>query len=404
MRKIIRVALRGAFLISALAAIALTQAHFATPAAAQPTASRIEAAQADLGLRLLVALAKDDQTRNVQASPASVAAVFSYLDLGAGPVMKGAIAKMLGFRPEEGEEAISSFRRSAKTLIGAPQEKGPLAFAYAMFVRSANTLKPGGSDLLSREGMSTSLADLRTEEGVAIVNKWIADHTADLIPHLIREPMPDAVAAAINALYFKDKWAERFDAQHTMRRPFHLVDGKMTDVDMMSLRTEFATREDGRFVAVKLPYVTPGFSLVVVTTGDEPAPRAAFAGVADWLVGADFQKRKVELFFPKFKVDTNFDIFPILAEAGLREGLQSADPFPLLFNPHDLITKVIQGCVIKVDEEGTEAAAATAAIARHSAPERIIRIVVDKPFVYALRDEKRGMILLTGYVANPSAQ
>lgn len=401
MHKIIRAALAGTYVVFGSGMFVFTQLHLATPAAAQATASRLESVQADLGLRLLVALAGETKTgSSVQASPASLTAVFSYLHLGADPIMKGAIAKMLGFKPEEGEAAITGFRQSAKTLIGASPEKGPLAFAYGMFVKSPGMLKPGASDLLASEGMGTSVADISTDEGVAIVNKWVADHTADLIPKLLPGRFPDAILTAVNALYFKDKWVVPFDPKKTKRAPFHLVDGKTADVDMMSLHKKFAVRENDRFVAVKLPYKTPGFSLVVVTTRDEPTPMVEFAGIADWLVGTDFQEQDVNLSFPRFNIDTNFNLFPILAKAGLGEGFQSPDPFPLLFSGR--ISAVIQGCVIKVDEEGTEAAAATAVVVTKSMS-YAVEARFDKPFVYALRDERQGMILLTGYVANPGA-
>ncbi len=378
---------------------------FAAATASETTTDELEAVQADLGLRLLVALAKQERNaKNVQASPASLAAVFSYLHLGADPIMKQAIAKMLGFGPDKGEVAITKLRQSAKTLSNVSAEKGPLAFANAMFVRSPGTLKPGASDLLAAEGMSTSLANLGTQEGIDKVNKYVADHTANLIPKLLKRLYPDAFAAAVNALYFKDKWIKQFDPKETRREPFHLLDGEAVVVDMMHLRTALAARADNSFSAVKLPYQTPGYSLILVTTNGQSASVTTFAGISDWLVGAKFRKMDVNLSLPKFTVGTNFQMLSILERLGLSEGTSSPEPFPLLFHGSAQIDEVIQACVIKIDEAGTEAAAATAVIIGKSLPQPPKLIEFDRPFVYALRDENNGMILLTGYVGDPSAE
>lgn len=361
-----------------------------------PLKARLLQIQSGLGLRLLAAFSVKDPGKTIQASPASLAAVFSYLHLGADDATRRGIETMLGFTKDEGEPAVTELRHQAAALAKSNAANGPLAFANAMFVKELAVLVPGGKELLVGEGMDCLVADIATVQGVDTVNEYVGDHTAQLIPKLLRGTFPDAIAVAINTLYFKDKWIIQFDPKLTQSRPFQRLDGTTVDCQMMSLKTEVDIRESDEFIGVRLSYATPGFSLFLVTTKITPAAADRFVGMSEWFASDSYESQLQVVHLPRFAADTyRNDLLPVLAAFGL----QNVN-LPKILGPVN-IDQVIQQCVIKVNEEGTEAAAATAVIMTKSLAPMKRDIFFDKPFVYALVDETRGVVLLTGYIAEP---
>src|SRR5262249_11749343 len=146
---------------------------------------------------------------------------------------------------------------------------------------------------------------------------------------------------------------------------FHAVGGRSVDLPMMHSPTgALQVREDDRFIAVDLPYATAGFSLVVVTSKGAPARASDFAGAAGWLSGVSFEPRQGQVSLPRFSLETSADLLRALDNLGLRKARLSPTAFSGLSPVPQVISEVLQKTVIKVDEEGTEAAAATAAASK----------------------------------------
>lgn len=371
--------------------------------AGQTALDRAAAAQAELGMDLLRRLAGEGSApRTLIVSPASLAAVFAFLDLGADAAMDQAIIKTLGFATQDGQAAMQSLRVTAKDLATAPPGEGPLAFANAIFVDPAGGIDEAALAELHAAGMEARTAELGETAGIAAVNDWVSEQTAGLIPEILTEPIPGASLVALNALYFKEKWLEAFDPKLTSDQPFRVVGGDTAVVPMMSRpAADLAFRQDDRFVAVALPYKTDGYSFVVVTTKEGPAAVEDFAPAASWLTGMDFHESQVELSLPKFQTSMTADLLVHLDRLGLAEGRSPTAFEGFSATPMD-ISEVVQKTIITVDEEGTEAATATAVTATRALSSDTIRMVVDKPFIFALRDDKRGLILLVGYFGVPA--
>jgi serpin B len=368
------------------------------------SATDLAGAQAVLGMGLLQRMAAEDSSlRTLVVAPGSLAAALAFLDLGADDGMNRAIVKTLGFAPGDGQAAMQSLRAAGKDLAGAPPGQGPLAFGNAIFVDPAGGIEPAAIAKLEAAGVAARTAALGDSAGIAAVNDWVSKQTAGLIPTILTDPLPGAALVALNALHFKDKWQSPFNARLTSTQPFHLIGGKTADASMMRLSAELPIRQDDRFIAVTLPYETDGYSLVVVTTKADPAAVADFAPVTAWLTGMEFQKATVELSLPKFSAGATNRLLPHLDRLGLGEGHSPTAFKGLSAKPLD-ITDVVQKTIIKVDEEGTEAAAGTAVTISRELRVDTVGMLVDKPFIFALRDEKRGLILLAGYVGEPMGQ
>jgi serpin B len=236
------------------------------------------------------------------------------------------------------------------------------------------------------------------------INDWVRQKTHDLIPSIIEEAPADMGLVAVNALYFRDRWKTPFDPARTQVEPFQTVSGKPVDVRMMhSPAAKFSFRQDDRFIATELGYANDDFKLVVVTTKSAPAQVSEFSAVADWLNGQGFELRNGEISLPKVNFTSAEELLRPLDALGLRPARQSPGALDGFSAMSLVITRIVQKLELRLSEEGTEASAATAVVTTRSlGPNDHVKMVVDKPFMFALRDQKTGLVLFTGYVGAPA--
>jgi serpin B len=382
---------RRTFLASAAAA-ALSLASRGWAA----TPADVLAAQAALSARLVGHLAKGAAGITV-VSPASLAGALAVIALGGDDALRASLQKLLGFATSKDPTADLDAVRQATMR---ETEGQPFSSANAIVFDSALKLEPSALDMLAKAGVRASAEDFTKPESLAAINGWVNERTKGKIPKVLDELPRLGGLVALNALYFKDKWKQQFDPAETRPAPFRLVGGRTVQAPLMHLGdVPLRFRQNDRFVAADLPYATAGYSLVVVTTKKDPAPAAAFAGVGAWLGGDGFAVSPGEVVLPRFDASAGVDLLPALAALGLKPpaALPGFAPGPMQ------LARVQQRVELKVDEEGTEAAAATAAVTTRSAVGRIVKLVADKPFMFALREQTSGLIIVAGYVANPVA-
>jgi serpin B len=366
------------------------------------------AAQAKLAFGLVRRLeqANSGAENNIVVSPASLAAVLALLDLGADNRMRTALHRTLGFDRKSARVAadhLDGLRTTIARLTAADGENGPLTVANTIVFDPAAAPYRLALMGLRAAGAVVRVEDLSERDSLQRINEWVAARTKGLIPTILDEPPRDGGLAALNALHFKDRWRTPFDPDATGQAPFRTLDGQTIEVPMMHHHEagKFLFRQDERFVAIDLPYASGGFSMVVTTTKDKPGRAREFAPVAGWLGGDGFAESEGELALPRFSLSGRADLLRAVDALGLRRGRISPTALRGLSPVPQAITRVIQRTELRVDEAGTEAAAATAVETMRSMPVEYVKMVVDKPFVFALRDTNTGMILLAGYVGNP---
>jgi serpin B len=383
----------------------------ATKAAAGPPidAAALSAAQSRLGGSLIGKLAaKKGPQANVVVSPASVALVFSLLDLGANDQMRGAIHQTLGFgaAKDKAKRDLEGVRNLATSVMQRASGGGPLALANMIVFDPDSHPIPQAVAVLKATGAAVSEEPLDKMETIAHINDWVKEQTRGLIPTILDEPQPKAGLVAVNALYFKDRWKSPFDPATTRDEKFHLADGGSSDVRMMHSDGRFVFRQSDGFVAVKLPYASDAYELIIVTSRDAPLALDKFQAVESWLGGQGFETRDGEIAIPRFSMSGSEDLLPILDVLGLAAARKDPTAFKGFTAAAQTISRVVQKTELRVNEEGTEAAAATAVTTLRSVastPTQYVKMVVDKPFLFALRDRQAGLVLLQGYVAKPDA-
>jgi serpin B len=247
-----------------------------------------------------------------------------------------------------------------------------------------------------------------TEEARQAINQWVEDQTEEKIKNLIPEGTLNEMTRLVlaNAIYFNAGWMYPFEEANTKDSSFHLLDGSTVTAPFMSQEEEFRYAEGDGYKAVELPYVGGKTSMVILlpeegqfNTFEESldSPRV------EQIISA-LQMQNVRLSMPKFEFESAFSLKEILAEMGMPKAFDQAD-FSGMDGKMDLfISEILHKAYVSVDEEGTEAAAATAVIVSLTAlPEAPIEMTLDHPFIFMIRDIETGTILFMGKVMNPVA-
>lgn len=373
------------------------QAQAQTPAKDEAHfSSAVLKAQSKLAMNLLKQLGKKEGPTSVVVSPSSLAAALSVIELGASDELRSSIPKVLGFGNSPMAWAEIKAMRDATSR---PGEGGPLTVANALLIDQGAGPSPTVVETLKKIGVAAEVRDFSKPETIQALNAWVSTQTKGLIPSIIDKLPEDGGLVALNALHFKDQWKKTFDPAKTKTAPFRMVGGKSKDTQIMdSGEGKFRFRQEGKFVGVDLAYATEGFSIALVTTKSDPAGVEDFGAAADWLTGEGFAVTKGDVSLPRLDLSGSHNLRQTLAELKLK-GMGTVTGFTK--EPLRLVNAQ-QRVVLKLDEQGTEAAAATSISAARSVGDDYVRFVGDKPFIFGLRDARTGLILIAGYVGQPS--
>lgn len=244
------------------------------------------------------------------------------------------------------------------------------------------------------------------------INAWVKKQTQDKIQDLLQSGSitPDTVMVLVNAVYFKAMWASPFNSKATRERPFHLDAGEAKDVDTMYQKGHFAYGDLSEAQVLKIPYADGVFSMTVVLpkkVGGLAALEADFSAerLKEWTAACAVQD--VRVYLPKFTMTWGTkDLRDALTAMGLQRVWRGdADLSGMFEEDGNFLDGVYHKTFVEVNEEGTEAAAATAAvIARTAMPAEPIPVFrADRPFLFVIRHEATGTILFIGRVVDPSA-
>nr|XP_021505105.1 protein Z-dependent protease inhibitor isoform X1 [Meriones unguiculatus] len=239
-----------------------------------------------------------------------------------------------------------------------------------------------------------------------LMNYYINKETRGKIPKLFDEINPETKLILVDYILFKGTWLTPFDPIFTEADTFHLDNYKAVKVPMMYVEGNFASTFDKKFRChiLKLPYQGNATMLVVLMekTGDHLALEdyLTIDLVETWL--QNMKTRKMEVFFPKFKLNQRYEMHELLKQMGIRRIFStSADLGQLSAVARNLqVSKVLQQSVLEVDERGTEAVAGTLSEIVAYAMPPVIK--VNRPFHFMIYEEMSRMLLFLGRVVNPT--
>jgi serpin B len=249
-----------------------------------------------------------------------------------------------------------------------------------------------------------------TEDARQTINKWVEDKTRDRIKELIPQGILSAATVLVltNAIYFKGTWLQKFKPEDTKDLPFHTSPTDTVNVPTMYQNNDKALYADVDDLQIlELPYKGDEISMMLVV----PKQKDGLAALETSLSSEKFdawrsklqKQEKVELYLPKFKLTKDFNLNQPLKNLGMVKAFTDAD-FSGINGQKDLfIQAVLHKAFVEINEEGTEAAAATAVVVGRTSVEPSHPVIrADRPFVFALFDRTTNCILFIGRVANPA--
>lgn len=356
---------------------------------------------------------------NVFFSPYSISMALAMTYAGARGETAEQMAETLNFTLPEGT-LHPAF--NALDLALAERGKGPMVEEGDAFVlnivnqlwgQTGYTFLDEFLDTLAAHyGAGLRLLDFQTapEQARQTINDWVAEQTEDRIQDLIPPGTLGNLTRLVltNAIYFNATWQNQFNEDATGPGPFHLLDGSEVSVPMMHQTEHFGHATGDGYQVVDLPYAGNEVSMLVVLPdeGQFEAVESALDAEQVATIAESVTRKNVQLSMPKFEFRSQFQLSGVLAGMGMPLAF---DPTQADFSGMDgtrnlLIDEIIHKAFVSVDEEGTEAAAATAVMMRATAaPESPVEVNIDRPFLFLIRDNETGAVLFLGRVTNPEA-
>jgi serpin B len=349
---------------------------------------------------------------NLFLSPYSISSALAMTYGGARGDTAEEMAKVLHFTLGA-DNAHPAFAELDK-VFGEIQKKGQvqLHVANSLWPQKDYRLLPEYLELIKQHyGVSITPVDYAkaAEEARKIINTWVEDKTKDKIKDLIREGDVDhlTVLVLVNAIYFKGNWASQFDPEHTVESEFMVSNNAKTKISMMNQKGEFGYGEIEGAQLLELPYVGKELSMVIVLPEKpeslpEIEKQFTVKNLDRWL--SCLSQQDVNVYLPKFKVTWGtFKLNEPLQTLGMRKAFGPAD-FSGMDGTRTLsLGLVLHKAFVEVNEEGTEAAAATVVLFESGVP-RIATFKADHPFLFLIKDNVTGSILFLGRVLDPSKE
>ncbi|NHN59412.1 MULTISPECIES: serpin family protein [Halorussus] len=377
-------------------------------------------------LDLLGVLREQQDAANLFVSPYSVSVAMAMTYAGARGETRTQMADALGYELD-GENLHAAFaalaaefeRRNAdgedasgRVMTEREKDAGPafeLTTANSAWGQEGYPFREAYLDLLDayyRAGLQLADFSGAPEDARKRINAWVAEHTNDRIEDLLPRDSIDATTRLVltNAVYFSARWRVPFSEEQTEPRPFTALDGTTVEVPTMHRSIETSYAAVGGHQLVELPYANEQTSMVVVLPAEGEFEAFEEALTVDRLaIMLDrAEAALVDLALPKFEVESAFSLVEALRALGVEAAFSGNADFAGMVEGEGglYLDDVVHQSFVTVDERGTEAAAATAAIIAESAPARQAEMTVDRPFLFYIRDRPTETPLFAGRVTS----
>ena len=382
----------------------------------QAMADVVQKGGTDFDFALFQQIVEGSPDENVVLSPlsAKIALVMAYN--GATGETKDAMAEVLGLKGLSLEE-VNRGLQSLMTYLKRADEGVQLEIANSLWASEDVAFY---EDFLERNrsyfDAEIASADLQDPATIARINAWVKEKTGGTIEEIVEKIDPLTVLVILNALYFKGTWADEFDTSLTWDRSFKLLDGNIIQVPMMfQPKQEHEYFMDSDIQAVSLPYGDGRLSMYVFLPvyGEDYRDSLTEFTPENWVeflaeftpenwerwMGS-FKSKEIDIYLPRFKVEYEKDLDGALRALGMGKAFEGGFGDMEPGGEGDFIGKVRQKTFIEVNEEGTEAAASTEVEMTLGIGEVMM---VNRPFVFAVRDNQTGAILFLGSITNPES-
>jgi serpin B len=400
----------------------LVMAMLSGVAGAQSSASgTMPAGNLPFSMSFFQALRANTDAENMFFSPYSIQAAFTLAWAGADGETAAQMGRALGYGVDTFDQ-LAAAGMPAQPAMSQGAEGAP-----SFTLRSANALwgqqdfpwLSSYLDLMRENNAPLQLVDY-TADPEAVreqINQWVEDQTEDKIEDLIPQGVIDSLTRMViaNAIYFNANWLYPFGDELTQDAPFNLLDGSTVDVPTMQMRADesFLYVDGDGYIAIALPYEggSAEMLLIVPDAGQYEAVEAMLTPEKYAEIRAALVVTRAQVWMPRFSFEQSVSLRETMEALGITAAFDSGTAdFSRMYDQSVVedrlyISAALHKAFIDVDEQGTEAAAATAVIiglASAPMPQPFIEVRIDRPFFFTIEDPTTSTILFGGRVLNPA--
>jgi serine protease inhibitor len=356
------------------------------------------------GLQALQRLSTQAKTRNVFISPLSIGVALAIAAEGARGKTRDAILDTLGIEGANLEDLNSTLTTELSQNTDAQ-----IGIANALWTRKDVKPRAQYVDVLRRVyGAQAQALDFGNPSAASAINAWTKAHTLGLIDKIVDRTTAADFIYLTNALAFKGTWTQPFKQRATHPAPFTNADGSKSTVQMMARDGEFNMYDGGDFTSLRMTYGAGGgyAAFILLPKGNGVAPLLKRLGSSAGAALLDTAARNarqvyVHVELPRFTARYATGLMPLLKAMGMGIAFTKQADFSEIHAPPPplAITSADHAAYVRVDEQGTTAAAATSVgvgLLAIRMPQK--KFIVDHPFVFAVRDEHSGTLLFAGVI------
>jgi serpin B len=343
-----------------------------------------------------------DAQNSTILSPISITYALGMLNNGAAGETQAQINKVLGFG-ETGAEGINAFCKKMLTEAPNLDKSTKVLISNTIYMNKGYELKPlfvsKANDCYHAEPETRNFADGKTLD---VINQWASDHTEKMIEKVLDKDLfdPSAISYLLNAIYFKGAWTEKFDKENTRDEAFKMETGEEKQLPIMHQEQEFYYAEDDDCQVLRLPYGNKAYSMTILLPKEGKTVRDLVKTLNKdtWERYQRIGSAIVDVKLPRFESNTDLTLDKIMATLGMPNAFNpNLAEFPEFCNVPTYIDMMKQVARIKVNEEGTEAAAVTVIFVKlaNAAPRRV-SFHATRPFLYIISEQSTGAIFFIG--------
>lgn len=369
-------------------------------------------ANGTFAIHVLKILCQNNPSKNVCYSPMSISSALAMVLLGAKGDTAVQMSQALDLNTEED---IHQGFQGLLSNLNKPSRKYSLRMANRLFAENTYKILPTYKESCLQfyhselEQLSFAQAP---EESRKHINTWVSKQTEGKIPELLSEGSVDPMTrlVLVNALYFKGKWDQPFNKEYTREMPFKINKKEERPVQMMYHEDAFnyAYVKEVQAQVLEMPYEGMELSLVVLLPDDgvdlsQVENSLTFEKLMAWTKPDIMESSDVEVFLPKFKLQEDYDMESVFQHLGMVDVFQGdkADLSGMSLEGDLRLSKFVHKSIVEVNEEGTEAAAASSAIIAFSCAFETPRFCADRPFLFFIRHNKTNSLLFCGRFSSP---
>jgi len=374
-----------------------------TPRTLTPTEQSLVQSDNKFGLKLFREIINQEPNKNVFISPLSVSMALGMTYNGADGETKEAMERTLEISGLSLQEINESYKTLIELLIDL-DPKVEVLIANSIWYREELIFEQTFFDIC-KEYFDALVKDLdfSSPDASKTINAWVEEKTKGKIKKIVDDEIGEEVLMfLINAIYFKGTWTYQFDKNKTVNDVFQLSNGSQKPCKMMEQEGDFQYFSNSDFQAIDLPYGDGYYSMTIFLPSEEKNIDSLIAQFTEenwnqWI--NSFTENNGSLQFPKFKLEYELLLNDVLKALGMEIAFSGQADFTKMYKPGGIwIGRVIHKTFVDVNEEGTEAAAATEVEMWRSGP---FSMRVDRPFIFAIRDNHSQTILFMGKIVEP---